>query len=890
MTDNKDNKTLNVKEKKTLTLKTSSSSVNGSSVQKSQGRARSVVVETRKRRSYVQGDEKISVVRKSSRVIDSSSANFQDLSQVKIKENLSKASRSDKKQSYQKDESSFVILSKDEMESRRRALQEAQMRQLEESKIKLEQQAQEKISRLDALKNEQNPDQVVDETFNVVCEKGSDSVSLDAIVEKKDISSHDVSKNETKYSMDSKSKDRKYIDDSNVDRSKSRGTGTGKNFSANSSKPVASRNKSDSVVSRNKSDNDDKRHKKLKIISVEPDEEIERGRGRSLSSMRRRQEKLRRSQQQEKREKISRDIIVPETITIQELSQRMSERSSEVIKFLMREGQMMKPGDVIDADLSEIIANEFGHVVKRVLDSDIEMGIFDVIDDEDDLVIRPPVVTIMGHVNHGKTSLLDAIRKSNVVKGEVGGITQHIGAYQVDYNGKKITFIDTPGHAAFSEMRARGARITDIAVIVLAADEDTQPQAIESINHSKSADVSVVIALNKIDKPNANAQKLRTDLLKHDVFVESMGGDVLDVEISVKKNLHLDKLLDSILLQAEILNLRASINRKAEGAVIEGSLDRGRGPVVTVLVQKGTLRIGDILVVGDHWGKIKALFNDKGQSVKEALPSMPVEVLGLQGVPMAGDRFGVIDSESRAREISQYRKRLTQNKSIARQAGSRSSLEKLISNANISVKAKELYVIIKGDAQGSVEAIVNSLNELGTNEVRVLVVHSGTGAINETDVSLAKASDAIVFGFNTRASPQARCLAAKDGVTVLYCNIIYDLIDEVKQHMSNLLSPEVRETFLGRAEVLEVFAVTKLGNIAGCKVLEGKVERGSAVRLIRGADVIYEGKLKTLKRFKDEVSEVSVGQECGMAFEKYDNIQAGDLVECFNVEHVKRFL
>ncbi|MBL0848721.1 MAG: translation initiation factor IF-2 [Candidatus Liberibacter ctenarytainae] len=894
MTDNKDDKKSSVVEKKTLTLKVSTSGVNQFSAPNNQGvnqgRARSVVVETRtrKRRTYIHGDEKVSVVRKSARVIESSSEKSQDLLQAKSKGILRKVSNPDLDPS-KKSGSSFGDLSQGEMESRHRALQEAQVRDQEESqRRKLEQQIQLEKTSLAEINNEQDSDKTEDGKDNSIHEKeaivltSDDSATIKPVLSSTPDHSFSASTDVSDDSMGRSHprKSAKVLDDnSNDDRGKSRG-GVGKNAPFNSSKPSM----------RNKTGDDEKRYKKLKIAAVDIDGEGGASRGRSLSAMRRRQEKFRRSQKQEKREKISRDIVVPETITIQELSQRMSERSADVIKFLMREGQMMKSGDVIDSDLSEIIANEFGHVVKRVLDSDVELGIFDSVDVEDDMILCPPVVTIMGHVDHGKTSLLDAIRKENVAKGEVGGITQHIGAYQIDYNGKKITFVDTPGHAAFSDMRARGARITDIVVLVLAADEGIMPQAIESINHVKSADVSMVVAINKIDKAGSNAQKIRMELLKHDVFVESMGGEILDVEISVKKNHHLDTLLDSILLQAEVLNLRAVADRKAEGVVLEAKLDRGRGPVATLLVQKGTLRIGNILVVGDHWGKIRALFNDRGQSILEALPSTPVEILGLQGMPMAGDKFGVVDSESRAREISQYRKRLSRNKSMARQSGSRGSLEMFVNNANMSSGTKQLSVIIKGDVQGSVEAIVHSLEGAGTDEVRVSIVHSAAGAINETDVSLAKASDAVIFGFNVRASSQARALAEKNGVEILYYKVIYDLIDKVRGFMSGLLDPEIRETFLGNAEVMEVFTVTKLGNVAGCKVLEGKVERGSGIRIVRNGVVVYEGKLKTLKRFKDEASEVHAGQDCGMAFEKYNDIQIGDVIDCFNVEHVDRFL
>ncbi|MGO1162135.1 translation initiation factor IF-2 [Brucella pseudogrignonensis] len=630
---------------------------------------------------------------------------------------------------------------------------------------------------------------------------------------------------------------------------------------------------------------DDRRRGKLTISSNLEDE----GRSRSLSAMRRRQEKFKRSQMQETREKISREVIIPETITLQELAQRMTERSVDIIKYLMKQGQMMKPGDVIDADMAQLIAEEFGHTVKRVAESDVEEGIFDVADDQGAMVSRPPVVTIMGHVDHGKTSLLDAIRQANVVSGEAGGITQHIGAYQVEQNGHKITFIDTPGHAAFTAMRARGAQATDIAILVVAADDSVMPQTIESISHAKAAGVPIIVAINKIDKPEADAQKVRTQLLQHDVFVESLGGEVLDVEVSAKKKLNLDKLLEAVLLQAEILDLKADASRTAEGVVIEAQLDRGRGSVATVLVQKGTLRPGDIIAAGNEWGRVRALVNDHGEHVKEAGPAMPVEVLGLQGTPQAGDRFAVVANEAKAREIADYRQRLARDKAVARQTGQRGSLEQMMSQLQVN-GTKEFPLVIKGDVQGSVEAIIAALDKLGTEEVRARIVHSGAGGITESDVSLAEASNAAIIGFNVRANKQARDAADQQGTEIRYYNIIYDLIEDVKAAMSGLLSPERRETFIGNAEILEVFNITKVGKVAGCRVVDGKVERGAGVRLIRDNVVIHEGKLKTLKRFKDEVAEVPMGQECGMAFENYDDIRAGDTIEAFRVEHITRTL
>ncbi|MCT7378614.1 translation initiation factor IF-2 [Chelativorans salis] len=629
-----------------------------------------------------------------------------------------------------------------------------------------------------------------------------------------------------------------------------------------------------------------RRRGKLTLNSALSDEET---RARSLSSMRRRQEKFKRTQQQEPREKIAREVVLPETITIQELAGRMAERAVDVVKYFMKQGQIMKPGDVIDADTAELVAEEFGHTVKRVAESDVEEGLFNIEDKPEDLVSRPPVVTIMGHVDHGKTSLLDAIRKANVVSGEAGGITQHIGAYQVEQDGQTITFIDTPGHAAFTAMRARGAQATDIAILVVAADDSVMPQTIESINHAKAAGVPIIVAINKIDKPDADAQKVRTELLQHEVFVESMGGEVLDVEVSAVKQTNLDKLLEAILLQAELLEIKANPNRTAEGVVIEAKLDRGRGSVATVLVQAGTLKPGDIVVAGNEWGRVRALVNDRGEQVKEAPPSTPVEILGLQGTPQAGDRIAVVDSEGRAREISEYRQRVAREKSVARQAGQRGSLEQMMSQLQTS-GLQEFPLIIKGDVQGSIEAIVNALDKLGTDEVRANIVHSGAGAITESDVSLAETSEAAIIGFNVRANKQARDAAEQAGIEIRYYNIIYDLVDDIKAAMSGLLSPERRETFLGNAEILEVFNITKVGKVAGCRVTEGKVERGAGVRLIRDNVVIHEGKLKTLKRFKDEVAEVPGGQECGMAFENYEDIRVGDVIEAYRVEMVTRTL
>jgi translation initiation factor IF-2 len=615
----------------------------------------------------------------------------------------------------------------------------------------------------------------------------------------------------------------------------------------------------------------------------------EEERTRSVAAYRRRVQRMKGGQDEQK-EKVFREVVLPETITIQELANRMSERGVDIIRLLMRQGQMHKITDVIDADTAQLIAEEMGHSVKRVAESDVEEGLFDAPDEEDTLQPRPPVVTIMGHVDHGKTSLLDAIRKTNVVSGEAGGITQHIGAYQVQSPlGGVITFIDTPGHAAFTAMRARGAKVTDIVVLVVAANDSVMPQTIEAINHAKAAKVPMIVAINKIDLPDARPERVKTDLLQHDVQVESMGGDTIEVELSAKTGQNLDKLLEMIQLQAEVLELRANPNRLAEGSVIEAKLDRGRGPVATVLVQRGTLIHGDIVVAGSEWGRVRALINDKGETVQFAEPSVPVEILGFNAAPEAGDRVAVVETEARAREVTEYRMRQKREKLAARGAGAMRSLVDMMSQIKTTGK-KEFPLLIKGDVQGSVEAIAGSLEKLGTDEVAARIIHSGVGGITESDVTLANATGAVIIGFNVRAHKEGREAAERSGVEIRYYNIIYDLVDDIKAAMSGLLAPTLRETMLGNARIQEVFNITKVGKVAGCIVTDGKVERGAGVRLIRDNVVIHEGTLKTLKRFKDEVKEVNVGQECGMAFEKYEDMRAGDVIECYRVEEVKRSL
>ncbi|MEM1139137.1 MAG: translation initiation factor IF-2 [Pseudomonadota bacterium] len=613
---------------------------------------------------------------------------------------------------------------------------------------------------------------------------------------------------------------------------------------------------------------------------------------RSLAAMRRAREREKRAMRGEQQapQKVQRDVTIPETITIRELADRMATRSGEIIKYMMKQGSMVTVNDTLDADTAQLIAEEFGHSVKRVAEADVEIGILGTEDVADDLVARAPVVTVMGHVDHGKTSLLDALRQSDVVAGEAGGITQHIGAYQVQLDGgSRISFLDTPGHAAFTAMRARGAQVTDIVILVVAADDGVMPQTAEAIAHAKAAEVPIIVAINKIDKPDADPSRVKNDLLQHELIVEEMGGDVQAIPVSATEKTGLQELEEAVLLQSEILELKANPNRPGIATVVEARLDKGRGSVATVLVQNGTVKLGDIFVTGQTWGRVRALINDRGEQVQEAGPALPVEVLGLQTAPMAGDDFVVVESEAKAREIAEYRERKARDLKSAAETQKRGGLEQMLQQLK-ETDAKEYPVVVKADVQGSVEAILGALDNLSTEEVRARALHSAVGGITESDVVLAAASNAPIFGFNVRANAQARELATRDGVEIRYYAVIYDLVDDVKAAMSGLLDPTLRETFLGNAEILEVFNISKVGKVAGCRVTEGMVRRGAKVRLIRDSVVIHEGSLSTLKRFKDEVKEVQGGQECGMAFENYQDIQPGDVIECFEVESVERTL
>ncbi len=615
------------------------------------------------------------------------------------------------------------------------------------------------------------------------------------------------------------------------------------------------------------------------------------GRQRSLASVRRQREKMRAAPTRHAHQppqRVIREVTVPESITVQELANRMAERGAEVVKTLMKLGVMATINQMIDADTAELVVTEFGHKIKRVSAADVEIGLSGAPDDDENKEPRAPVVTVMGHVDHGKTSLLDALRSTDVAAQEAGGITQHIGAYQVRLkSGQKITFIDTPGHAAFTEMRLRGASVTDIVVLVVAADDGIMEQTVEAINHAKLAKVPIIVAINKMDRPEANPEKVKNALLQHELVVEDKGGDILCIEVSAKERTNLDKLEEAVLLQAELLELGADPNRPGEGAIIESKLERGRGPVATVLVQRGTLKVGDIFVAGSEWGRVRALVNDRGEMVESAGPSVPVEVLGLNGSPLAGDTMSVVESDARAREIASFRQHTKREQEMA--ASGRGTVEQMMTRIQEG-EAAQFPVIIKSDVHGSMEAIVSSLQKLGTDEVNAQILHSGVGGINESDVTLARATGAIIIGFNVRANPQAREMARRDNVPIKYYSIIYNVVDDVKAALSGMLSPAEREKLLGYAEIRQIFDMSKAGKVAGCMVTEGMVRRGAKVRLLRDDVVIHDGTLKTLRRFKDEVREVKEGYECGMAFENYSDIQAGDRIECYEIEEVARAL
>lgn len=635
-----------------------------------------------------------------------------------------------------------------------------------------------------------------------------------------------------------------------------------------------------------------RRSSKLTITQALESEDGTLERARSIASLKRAREREKQRARQLAGEldsaNIVRDVIIPETISVADLANRMAVRGTDVVKTLMKSGVMATTNQIIDADTAELVVSEFGHRVRRVSESDVEIGLSGEPDEDESLTPRAPIVTVMGHVDHGKTSLLDALRKTDVAAGEAGGITQHIGAYQVRLSsGAEITFLDTPGHEAFTSMRARGASVTDIVVLVIAAEDSVQPQTAEAISHAKAGNVPIIVAINKCDRPDADPNRIRNELLSHEIVVESLGGDVQDIEISATKGTNLDKLEEAIVLQAELMELSANPERTGQGAVIEARLERGRGAVATLLVQRGTLEIGDIFVAGAEWGRVRALINDRGENVKQAGPSMPVEILGLQGAPGAGDEFAVVEDEARAREITEYRKRKARDSQLA--TGARGTLEQLFTQIKDG-EAATATLLVKGDVQGSVEAINAALRKMGTDEVEFSILHSGVGGITESDIGLAAASQAVILGFNVRANPQAREMAKRDGVDIRYYSIIYDLIDDMKKLLGGMLAPEIRQNFIGYADVREVFNITKVGKVAGCYVTEGVIRRGTKCRLLRDQVVIFDGNLKTLRRFKDDVREVQNSYECGIAFENYHDIRQGDVIECYEVQEVKREL
>jgi len=888
-TKNPGDKTISV-ERKTLGLKRSGGDQGTVRQSFSHGRSKAVVVEKKKRRVVVPGQEpKADQSATPARRPDEAP----EVQRAKPAADASQAAR----RGGQRPKGGNVLrtLTKEEAEARAAALKMAKVREVEErkqaeedAKRRAEEEARRKVEEEARRKVEEEERQKRDEEEARLAAERAEEEARTASEKPAEAAAQPAAAAEAAKPADAKAGERPARGERPAAARPARGEEEGgdDDRAAKGGLRAVKRQKPAPTPSRTRG-GDDRRRSKLTISAATGGSEEQRS--RSLASLRRRREKEKRGSQQVVREKIMREVILPEAITIQELANRMAERAVDVIKLLMKQGQMMKINDVIDADTAELIAVEMGHTVKRVSEADVEEGLFSSEDAAENMKQRPPVVTIMGHVDHGKTSLLDAIRNSKVVTGEAGGITQHIGAYQVEQDGNKITFIDTPGHAAFSQMRARGAKSTDIVILVVAADDGVMPQTKEAIAHAKAADAPIIVAINKIDKVGADPNRVRTELLQDEIVVESMGGDVIDVEVSALKGTNLDKLLEMILLQSEVLELKANPDRKAEGIVVEAQLDRGRGPVATVLVQKGTLRPGDILVAGAEWGRVRAMLDEDGNQVAEAGPSKPVEVLGFQGTPEAGDMVAVVDNEARAREIVDYRQRQIREKASVLASGARGSLEQMMNRLQETGK-KEFPLVLKGDVQGSVEAISHALNELGTDEVAARILLAGVGGITESDVTLATASKAPIIGFNVRANKQAREAAAREGIEIRYYNIIYDLVDDIKAAMSGLLSPERRETFLGNAEIKEIFHISKVGKVAGCLVTEGVVERGANVRLIRDDVVIHEGQLGTLKRFKDEVKSVESGQECGMNFVNYQDMRPGDIIECFRVEEIARTL
>tara|TARA_B100000676_G_C18076123_1_gene847750 strand:- start:39 stop:2663 length:2625 start_codon:yes stop_codon:yes gene_type:complete len=833
----------------------------------SHGRTRQVAVEVKRKR----GSKRISGT-----LDKANSPSKENLQETIVKHRLDKSDKDNKNQTTGDKKSRFVLrtLTDDEKAARARAVEDA-VKAEKKARVNAEKIAEEEAEAAEVREKEQ-----------LLAERRSkeeiDRKKIEEEERKKAEEAAEVRlKEEAPARVKAKTKSiAEDIDDYDKNTSK-RDDGRGSKKGKQQEPKRISSGKKNRVQSRRRSG-------RLTVTeALEDGDRTERG--RSLAALKRQRERERREAETtlEPSKPIIREVTVPESITVQELSSRMAVRGAEVVKTLFNMGMPATVTQSVDADTAELIVTEFGHKIKRVSAADVEIGLKGNDDDPTKLLVRPPVVTVMGHVDHGKTSLLDALRSTDIVGGEAGGITQHIGAYQVTLeSGDKITFIDTPGHAAFTQMRARGAKVTDIVILVVAADDGIMPQTVEAINHARAANVPIVVAINKIDSPNANADKVRNDMLQHELVTEELGGDILAVEVSAKEKTNLDKLAETLLLQSEILELKANPDRSAEGIVLEAKIDRGRGIVASLLVQRGTLHVGDIVVAGSQWGRIRAMIDDRGSNATQVTPATPVEILGLTGVPEAGDEFVVVENERRAREVTEFR---TSQDRIARSGAAPLSIEQMFADAG-ETKLQEMPVVVKADVHGSSEAIVGALGGLSTEEVGVQVVHSGVGGITESDVTLAKASNAGIIGFNVRANSQAKDLAHREGIDIRYYAIIYDAVDDMRAKLEGMLTPDLREKFLGNALVLQVFNVGKTGRVAGCRVTDGLVKRGAKVRLLRDDIVIHNGALKTLRRFKEEVKEVKEGYECGMAFENYDDLRESDTLEFYELEEVARKL
>ncbi|WP_026989123.1 translation initiation factor IF-2 [Fodinicurvata sediminis] len=866
-TDGKKPLTLNKNKKLELKKKIETGQVRQSF---SHGRSKTVQVEVKRKRAYRPEDSTAEVASQQAaeKQRKEAAALQEQAAEVENDHNLTRAERDARLRAIEKAREEAERRAREEEEARKRAAEEEARRQAEEEEARKRAEEEEANRQAEAESQDETDGQETAEPAEGEADESAQASEADQA------SAQEAAEPAAAPPAEDKPAARKPAQREGEDSE-------ARNKKRSAAKPAPSRGKGEQR----------RRQGKLTITrALDEDEEEERQRSLAAVRRRREKEKERSREQLQQGSKIIRDVVIPEAITVQELANRMAERGGEVVKTLMKLGVMATINQTIDADTAELVVTEFGHQAQRVSDEDIELGLAGGPDPEEALQPRSPVVTVMGHVDHGKTSLLDALRSTDIVAHEAGGITQHIGAYQIVVEGgSKITFIDTPGHAAFTEMRARGANVTDLVILVVAADDGIKDQTVEAINHAKAAGVPIVVAINKCDKPEADPERVKTELLQYELVPEDMGGDIICVEVSAISRDGINDLVESLLLQSELLELKANPDRSASGVVVEARLEQGRGSVATVLIQRGTLRVGDIFVTGSESGRVRALLNDRGEKVEQAGPSEPVEVLGLNGTPEAGDDFVVVEDDARAREVADFRgekKRMTQ---LASATSGRGSLEQMMDRIKEG-EAQTMPIVIKSDVHGSLEAITSALEKLATDEVKVQILHAGVGGINESDVTLARASGAPIIAFNVRANAQARELARRDGVEIRYYSIIYNVIDDVKALLSGMLSPEQRETFLGYAEIREVFNITRVGKVAGCMITEGQVKRGAKVRLLRDNVVIHDGTLKTLKRFKDEVKEVQQGYECGMAFENYNDIQVGDQIECYEIREIARSL